>query len=65
MDSTPGEREGWFAPMVSRDNAADVLGNCRGKFSAGGGIDGCGGSVGGEEGCDLYRWHVTPTRNYR
>lgn len=26
--------EGWFAPMVSRDNAADVLGNCRGKFSA-------------------------------
>lgn len=60
--------EGWFAPMVSRDNAADVLGNCRGKFSAEEESTGLRGArVGGgwKRGCDLYRRHVTPARNYR
>lgn len=43
---------GWFAPMVSGDSVADVLGNC--------------GGVRTEEGRgDLYWRHVTPDRNYR
>lgn len=53
-----GELEG-FAPMVSRDNAADVLGNCGAEFRRGVGKGGRWWRRQGK-GCDLYRWHVTP-----
>ena len=55
-----GELQKGFAPMVSRDNAADVLGNCGGELYRGKGV-GKGGRRWRRQGkgCDLYRWHVT------